>query len=76
VRQRSSSSSKILLWNGHAIRCTLRDRSNVGARLNVGRQIGIPAVFTLELAPGGEQLPARLAWRKQDEIGVEFLEVV
>jgi hypothetical protein len=64
------------LWNGHAIRCTLRERSSAGAWLNVGGQIGIPAVFTLEISPGGEQLPARLAWRTQDEIGVEFLEVV
>jgi hypothetical protein len=76
VRQRSSSRGKILLWNGRTILCTLLERSSVGARLNVGRQIGIPAVFTLEIAPGGEQLPARLAWRNQDRIEIEFLEVV
>ena len=69
-------SSKILLWNGQAILCTLRERSNVGARLTVETQVHIPPVFTLEIAPGREQLPARLAWRKQDEIGVVFLEVV
>ena len=69
-------SSKILLWNGQAILCTLRERSNVGARLTVETQVHIPPVFTLEIAPGREQLPARLAWRKQGEIGVVFLEVV
>src|SRR3954467_11516232 len=68
AREHSSRPSKILLWNGDAIECTLYDRSSAGARLNVGRLICIPTVFTLQIAPGEEQLPARLAWRKQDEI--------
>ncbi|AWN43474.1 hypothetical protein [Methylobacterium durans] len=67
---------RIRLWNGCAFDCLLSDRTRKGARLLLGQPSRIPSVFTLEIGEGPEQCPARIAWRRRNEIGVEFLEVV
>ena len=65
---------EIVLWNGHASSCLLHDRSCLGARLKVESVAGIPDVFTLKTLQDGKQQPCRVAWRKQNEIGVNFLD--
>jgi hypothetical protein len=67
---------RIRLWDGCVFDCLLSERTRKGARLLLGQPSQIPSVFTLEIGEGPEQYPARVAWRKQNEIGVEFLEVV
>ncbi|GJE42777.1 hypothetical protein [Methylobacterium soli] len=66
---------RIRLWNGCAFDCILSDRTRKSARLLLGQPSRIPCVFTLEIGEGPEQCPARVAWRRQNEIGIEFLEV-
>ncbi|MER2266267.1 PilZ domain-containing protein [Methylobacterium oxalidis] len=70
ARRRALMPGKILLASGGAIDCVLRDRSASGARLNVVSVIGIPDAFTLVISTTGERRLARVAWRKQNEIGV------
>ncbi|KAB1072552.1 PilZ domain-containing protein [Methylobacterium soli] len=72
-RRRALLPGTISLPSGGAIDCLLRDRSSTGARLKVESVIGIPDAFTLGLTAGGEAHPVRVAWRKQHELGVEFL---
>jgi hypothetical protein len=66
---------RIRLWDGCAFDCILSERTRKGAHLLLGQPSRIPSVFTLEIGEGPEQYPARVAWRRQNEIGVEFLEV-
>ncbi|GEP07839.1 hypothetical protein [Methylobacterium oxalidis] len=67
---------RIRLWNGCAFECALSERTRKGARLLLGQPSRIPCVFTLEIGEEPEQVPARVAWRRRNEIGIEFLEVV
>jgi hypothetical protein len=57
-------------FNGGAIDCTVRNRSNAGAALDVTSPIGIPAQFVL--VADGSQLPCHVVWRKENRIGVAF----
>ncbi|GEP06860.1 hypothetical protein [Methylobacterium oxalidis] len=66
--------SEILLWNGPSVGCLLLDRSCTGGRLRVESNALVPDVFTLKLLTDERQQPCRVAWRKQNEIGVEFLD--
>ncbi len=57
-------------FNGGAIDCTVRNRSNAGAALDVTSPIGIPEQFVL--VADGSQLPCHVVWRKETRIGVAF----
>jgi hypothetical protein len=57
-------------FNGGAIDCTVRNRSNAGAALDVTSPIGIPEQFVL--VADGSQLPCHVVWRKEKRIGVAF----
>ena len=63
-----------MLPGGGTIDCTLRNRSDYGARLAVASVIGIPDAFTLRIEPAGETLAVEVAWRKAGEIGVRVLD--
>ncbi|WP_245436098.1 PilZ domain-containing protein [Methylobacterium sp. V23] len=73
-RSRTLLAGKIALHGGGVIDCTLRNRSPSGARLRVASVVGIPDRFTLLLEMQGERRPARVAWRKQGEIGIQFVD--
>ena len=74
LQENTEVPGEIVLWNGHASSCLLHDRSCLGARLKVESVVGIPDVFTLKTLQDGKQQPCRVAWRKQNEIGVNFLD--
>jgi hypothetical protein len=74
LRTRTLLSGKIMLGGGGVIDCMLRNRSATGARLQVPTVVGIPEHFTLVIEPAGERRPVRVAWRKQTEIGVAFVD--
>jgi hypothetical protein len=59
-------------FGGGAIDCMVRNRSDVGAALDVNSPIGIPEHFTLVLAADGLQKPCHVVWRKEKRIGVAF----
>ena len=57
-----------------AIECTLCDASQEGALLAVADPDGVPDEFILALTSGGAaRRRCRVAWRTENQIGVEFL---
>jgi hypothetical protein len=69
-RQRTLKSGKIAFGGTSVIDCTVRNRSALGASLQVAAPVGIPDRF--ELWIDGEHLPCFVIWRKPTQIGVEF----
>ena len=55
-----------------AVCCSVRDRSEGGAALDIGTQTGIPDQFTL-IVPRGKIYPCTVIWRKPGRIGVSFI---
>ena len=56
-----------------SIDCTIRNLSAIGACLQVVSPIGIPDRFDLMVDSDHSIRPCRIIWRKQTQIGVEFL---
>jgi hypothetical protein len=61
-----------IVFDGGAVRCTVRNRSATGAALDVETPLFIPDHFRLTVE--GEHLdqPCRVVWRKERHIGVAF----
>jgi hypothetical protein len=59
-------------FGGGAIDCTVRNRSETGAALDVTSPLGIPEHFTLVVPADGSHLPCHVVWRKEKRIGVKF----
>jgi PilZ domain-containing protein len=57
-----------------SVDCLIRDLSATGARLLVPDNVKIPKLFELHVSNQPEPLPARMKWRRDDEIGVSFVE--
>ena len=75
LKQRSAPRRRILKaatieFSGGAFSCVIRDRSDIGAMLDVPSPIGIPDHFTL--ATDGSHIPCRVVWRKATRIGILF----
>src|SRR5581483_3946897 len=51
--------------------CTIRNLSATGARLQVPTTVAIPDRFTF-VEQGQARRPAKVVWRKNDLIGVQF----
>jgi hypothetical protein len=73
-RRRVLLPGKVLLPNGGAIDCTIRNRSPHGARLAVASVIGIPDAFELLIESTAETLRVEIAWRKAGEIGLHVVD--
>jgi hypothetical protein len=59
-------------FGGGAIDCTVRNRSETGAALEVSSPVGIPEQFTLVIEVDHIHVPCRVVWRKDTRIGVHF----
>lgn len=57
------------------ITCTVRDLSASGALIRTTFPAGIPDLFDLQLVAENVSFACRVAWRRGDEMGVEFLGV-
>jgi hypothetical protein len=66
------SSPSAATIGGGAIDCTIRNRSAIGAALDVTSPEGIPAHFTLFVPADGRHWPCRVVSRKEKRIGVAF----
>ena len=55
-----------------SIDCTMRDLSTGGARLRLSGPTGLPDSFDLKINGTSECFPARLVWRRGNDIGVSF----
>jgi hypothetical protein len=71
-RSRTLKGGTISFNNGAAIDCIVRNLSGTGANLEVVSPVGIPDDFTLVIRPEKTQHSCRVAWKKQNRIGVAF----
>lgn len=52
--------------------CTIRDISVGGARLRLNGPTALPDRFDIRMNGTGDKFPARLMWRRGNEVGVAF----
>jgi len=78
--RRSSPRRRVLkqgkaIFNGNAsvIDCTVRDVSLGGARISCPQTMGLPDVFHLVIMSDREVREVRVAWRRHNEAGLQFL---
>jgi hypothetical protein len=62
----------VIAAGGRTLDCVVRDISGRGARLRVTDADAVPPQFELLLKDTGERRPARVRWRKVNEVGVSF----
>lgn len=62
-----------IAFDGGGIDCTVRNRSQGGAALDVASPLGIPEVFVLVVPVDGLNQKCRVVWRKEKRIGVAFI---
>jgi hypothetical protein len=53
--------------------CTVRNVSRTGALLVMPLVLGVPEEFYLMLPPDERLIPCRMAWKRTNRIGAEFL---
>jgi len=73
TRTRVLKRAKMLLGNFSVIDCVARDLTNRGAGLQVSSANELPESLGLTLDDGRSIRRCRLAWRKLNGAGVEFL---
>jgi hypothetical protein len=72
-RQRVLKEGRIsTLDHQSVVNCTVRDVSDTGARLKCGDQLSVPRQFLLRIGQEGTMRPARVAWRRGNEVGILF----
>ncbi len=65
-----------IIFNNHSttIDCVIKNISRAGAKIELGNSMSIPETFDLEVPQKGRSFRARLSWRNETSIGVEFVE--
>jgi hypothetical protein len=58
-----------------ALACLIRDLSEKGARIIFPDTVTLPDVVDLYIPQREQTLRARVQWRRQDEIGLGFMEI-
>lgn len=59
--------------NKTVIDCMIRDLSEGGARLVCAQAVSLPSSFQLIFVAERQMREVRVAWRRAEELGVEFL---
>jgi hypothetical protein len=54
--------------------CTVNQLSDIGARMNVASSVALPDMFEIAVPQRGMSRRAKLVWRKDDQVGVDFLD--
>jgi len=74
-RTRIQRNAKIIVpRNSPVIHCTVQNITGGGACLKVANTYGVPDTFELTFESGRTRRACRVAWRTDDEIGVEFVD--
>ena len=74
-RIRSFLRARIVYNNQNStIECTIKNISPFGAKIELGNAMSIPDSFDLEIPQKGRSYRARLTWRSESAIGVEFID--
>ena len=72
-RTRALKAAKIVFnHSSSVVDCTVRDLSAGGALLLVTSPLGIPDTFDLVFEADQSSRPARVMWRKESRLGVQF----
>jgi hypothetical protein len=72
-RQRVLKGAKIVFYHSSSVvDCAVRDLSAKGAKLGCSDPMAVPAEFRLVTPADGLMREARVVWRKEGLIGVEF----
>jgi hypothetical protein len=76
-RQKSFMQGRVFFDNRRSSAdCLVRDVSEVGARLRFSGTLNLPDVFELFIPHKGETRLAKVQWRRGEEIGVAFEQLV
>jgi hypothetical protein len=62
----------VLINNWSVVDCCVRDISETGARLRCADQAAVPATFRLVLLAENTIRDAKVVWRRDDNLGVQF----
>ncbi len=64
----------VISYNDHhfTIPCTVRDKSDLGARLKIDDRSIAPDTFTLFIELDATEVDCEVVWRSNDEVGVRF----
>ncbi len=54
--------------------CTVNQLSDIGARLSVPSTVTLPATFEIAIPQRGIARRAKLVWRRDDLVGIDFLD--
>lgn len=54
--------------------CRVNQLSSAGARIHVASSVALPDVFDIEIPQRGISARAKLVWRKDDQVGADFLD--
>lgn len=72
-RMRTLKGGKIVINNGFSTYdCTVRNLSEIGAKLTVASLLGVPETFQLAM-DDGRRFNCETIWRKDSQIGVKFV---
>lgn len=75
TRQRTMLGAKIIFNNRMStLDCRIRNISREGAKVILGDHYAIPQVFEFHVPQKDDTYRARVIWRHDNEVGIEFLE--
>ncbi|MDB5651566.1 MAG: pilus assembly protein PilZ [Hyphomicrobiales bacterium] len=75
ARRRAYLGARVVVDRGfQTFECLVLNLSDAGAELHTTAVQMLPDTFMLEVPRKGRSFKARVCWRKEDWIGVEFLE--
>ena len=73
-RNRALKDGKIVFNAGMSvINCTIRDRTESGAKLQLAISTELPKVFELHCLSDGSSYPAEIVWRRGLHVGITFI---
>ena len=75
VRGRSYLGGTMMFNHGYStMDCLVLNLSRSGAKLTFTNTVTVPGEFDLTIEQKGGSRKARMIWRRQDEVGVKFIE--
>jgi hypothetical protein len=72
IRRSSDAGALIRFDGGNGVRCTVRDISVGGARLQLEDRSDLPTYFMLTVPAEGIERGCTLVWKDGEQIGVRF----
>ena len=73
-RSRVLKGAKIVLGGTSLFDCVVRNLTNSGARVQISNAMDLPEVVAITFDGGRTCRPCRVAWRRLNETGVQFIE--